>query len=86
MARNEGHDGAESLQSSLEGVNYFLSLASCYWMILWMIVAIEICMRSKMENKDGGPVKSTFIFIRQLGAFSSIRSCRICQQQHSLNR
>ena len=28
-------------------VNYFLSLARCYW----MIVAIEICMRSKMENK-----------------------------------
>ena len=60
MARNEGHEGhegPESLQRSLElrAVNYFVSLARCYW----MIVALEICMRSKMKKRDGGPVEST---------------------------
>ena len=30
-----------------------------------MIVAIEICIRSKMENKDGGPVEAKVIFISE---------------------
>ena len=39
-------------------VNYFLFLARCYW----MIVAIEICTRSKMGNEHGGPVECTVMY------------------------
>ena len=59
-------------------VNYFLSLARCYW----MIVATEICMRSKMENKRWWPRRG-YRYLRQRRALTFIMTCRICQHQHS---
>ena len=44
MANNEGHEGAESLQTA---VNYFFYLAKCYR----PIVAMEICRRTALKKK-----------------------------------